>query len=104
MKEDKYGLYLRDFVKASLGGDDEPTDTGTTILTIQLTIDESLEPKWNVIISRTDPKPISQKDRRLLSFGVVGFDHEKDFQWGRVQSSRNTLIHERSFIVLSRKR
>lgn len=83
MKEDKFGLYLRDFGKVCLGGDDEPTDTGTTILTIQLTIDESLEPRWNVITSRTDPKPISQKDRRLLSFGVVGFDHEKDFKWGR---------------------
>lgn len=82
-KEDKFGLYLRDFVKVCLGGDDEPTDTGTTILTIQLAIDESLEPKWNVITSRTDPKPISQKDRRLLSFGVVGFDYDKDFQWGR---------------------
>ena len=83
MKEDKFGLYLRDFVKVCLGGDDEPTGTGTIILTIQLTIDDSLEPKWNVITSRTDPKPIGQKDRRLLSFGMVGFDHEKDFQWGR---------------------
>ena len=82
-KEDKFGLYLRDFVKVCLGEDDEPIDSGTTILTIQLTIDDSLEPKWNVITSRTDPKTISQKDRRQLSFGVVGFDYEKDFQWGR---------------------
>lgn len=83
MKEDKFGLYLRDYDKAKSQGDDEPTDTGTTILTIQLTIDDTLEPKWNVITNRTEPKQISQKDRRLLSFGVVGFDHEKDFQWGR---------------------
>lgn len=83
IKEDKFGLYLRDFEKAFQGGDDEPTETGTTILTIQLTIDDTLEPKWNVITSRTDPKPIPQKDRRLLSFGVVGFDHDKDFLWGR---------------------
>lgn len=83
IKEDKFGLYLRDYDKAKSQGDDEPTETGTTILTIQLTIDDTLEPKWNVITNRTDPKPVSQKDRRLLSFGVVGFDHEKDFQWGR---------------------
>lgn len=82
-KEDKFGLYLRDYAKAFLGGDDEPIDNGTTILTIQLTIDDTLEPKWNVVTSRTDPKPIGQKDRRQLSFGAVGFDHEKDFQWGR---------------------
>ena len=83
LKEDKFGLYLRDFEKAKEAVDDEPTDNGITILTIQLTIDETLEPKWNVITNRSDPRPISQKDRRLLSFGVVGFDHEKDFQWGR---------------------
>jgi len=35
MKEDKFGLYLRDYAKAFLGGDDEPIDGGTTILTIQ---------------------------------------------------------------------
>ena len=82
-KEDKFGLYLRDYEKVCLGLDDEPTDGGILILTIQLTIDQTLEPKWNVITSRSDPKPINQKDRRLLSFGMVGFDHEKDFQWGR---------------------
>lgn len=83
LREDKYGLYLRDLSKTCLGGEDEPTDGGINILTIRLTIDNSLEPKWNVITNRTDPKPINQKDRRLLSFGVVGFDHEKDFQWGK---------------------
>ena len=84
VREDKFGLYLRDLEKVCRGDDDdEPTDTGTTILTIQLTIDDTLEPKWNVITKQNAPKPISQKDRRLLSFGVVGCDHEKDFQWGR---------------------
>ena len=83
IKEDKFGLYLRDFEKAKMDSDDEPTDVGIQILTIQLSIDDTLEPKWNVITNRTNPKPISQNDRRLLSFGVVGFDYEKDFQWGR---------------------
>ena len=84
LTEDKFGLYLRDFKSTWLGlENDEPTDNGIVILTIRLTIDSTLEPKWEVITNRTDPKPISQKDRRLLSFGVVGYDHEKDFQWGR---------------------
>lgn len=83
-KDDKFGLYLRDFTKSFLNdADDEPTDSGTVILSIRLTIDESLEPKWEVVTNRTEPRSISQKDRRLLSFGVVGFDHEKDFQWGK---------------------
>lgn len=84
IKEDKYGLYLRDFEKTRNGAkDDEPEDNGIPIITINLTIDETLEPKWNVITNRTEPKPIGQKDRRLLSFGLVGFDYEKDFHWGR---------------------
>ncbi|MBQ9812783.1 MAG: AAA family ATPase [Thermoguttaceae bacterium] len=83
MKEDKYGLYLRDYDKMHRGGDDEPTDDGLKSITIQLTIDETLEPKWNVITNRTEPKPIGHKDRRLFSFGAVGFDNEKDFLWGR---------------------
>ena len=83
IEEDKFGLYLRDFEKALLGGEDEPIDNGMMILTIQLTIDDSLEPKWSVITNRTDPKTMNQKERQLLAFGIVGFDHEKDFQWGR---------------------
>lgn len=83
LKEDKFGLYLRDYDKAKTSGDDEPTDAGTTILTIQLTVDYTLEPKWNVITNRMDPKPIGHKDRRFLSNGMVGFDQDKDFQWGR---------------------
>ena len=84
IKEDKFGLYLRDYDKVISGNnDDEPSDTGKTIITVSLTIDETLEPKWNIITNRTEPKPISQKDRRMLSFGIVGFDYEKDFLWGR---------------------
>lgn len=89
LKEDKYGLLLRDLEKSMNAGEDEPTDTGTSILTIRLSIDDTLEPAWSVITNRTDPKPISHGDRRLLSFGVVGFDYEKDFQWGR-----NSILQE----------
>ena len=83
MKENKFGLYLRDYEKSFTDGDDEPTEDGITILTIRLTIDSTLEPKWEVITNRTEPKIISQRDRRLLSFGTVGFEQDKDFQWGR---------------------
>ncbi len=82
-KEDRFGLYLRDFDLSQQGGDDEPIDGGIVVITIRLTIDASLEPKWEVITNRTEPRPIGQRDRRLLSFGVVGFDQDKDFQWGR---------------------
>lgn len=83
-KEDKFGLYLRDLDKVILNTEnDEPTDTGTIVLTIRLTIDSALEPKWEVITKRTDPKGISHKERKLMAFGVVGIETERDFQWGR---------------------
>ena len=84
LKEEKFGFYLRDFDKIKRNGvDDEPVDGGVDVLTIKLAIDRNLEPKWEVITNRIETKPISQNDRRLLSFGVVGFDQDKDFQWGR---------------------
>ncbi len=90
-KEDKFGLYLRDLNKVIQNAEnDEPTDGGTIVLTIRLTIDSTLEPKWEVITKRTDPKGISHKERKLIAFGVVGIETEKDFQWGR-----GSVLHKR---------
>ena len=84
LSEDKFGLYLRDFEAVIHGAEnDEPVEGKTPVITIRLTIDDTLEPIWLVITNRTDPRPISQKDRRLFSFGVVGFNYDKDFLWGR---------------------
>lgn len=83
LTEDKFGLYLRNEERRIIGGNDEPKDDGTNVLTIRLTVNEDLEPKWEVITDRTEPKTIGHKDRRLLAFGAVGFDQDKDFQWGR---------------------
>ncbi len=84
INEEKYGLYLRNAIAVAEGNpDDEPVDGGITAITIRLTVDKSLEPIWEVITSRGEPKSISARDRQLLSVGVVGFDYEKDFLWGR---------------------
>lgn len=91
LKEDKFGLFLRDEDKLKKIGtsdvmddeDDEPESSDSIVLTIKLTIDSSLEPKWAVITNRSEPKSISHRDRSLLSFGSVGYDLEKDFRWGK---------------------
>lgn len=84
LTEDKFGLYLRDAnAVQNNDADDEPKDGRERVLTVQLKIDNSLEPEWNVITNRQDPKPISARDRKILSLGVVGDDYDKDFQWGR---------------------
>ncbi len=87
LTEDKYGLYLRDPDAVILGKEnDEPVADHSPILTIRLTIDNTLEPVWTVVTNRSEPRQISQKDRRLLSLGVVGLDYDKDFSWGRTSA------------------
>ncbi len=84
LTEDKFGLYLRNFGAVAIGAEnDEPVDNETSVITIRLTIDNTLEPVWSIISNRTDPRPITQKDRRYFSFGLIGFEYEKDFVWGR---------------------
>lgn len=84
MAEDKYGLYLRKpHTEFADGINDEPANNEPRCLTIQLTVDSTLEPKWEIVCNRLEPKSISQADRRTLSFGVVGEDCSKDMVWGK---------------------
>ena len=84
INEEKYGLYLRNAIAVANGDpNDEPIDGGILAITIRLMVDDTLEPKWEVITNRTEPKGISSKDRLQLGVGIVGFDYEKDFLWGR---------------------
>lgn len=83
LSEDKYGLYLRKpDVEYDGESDDEPSDDEIS-LTVQLTIDSSLEPKWEVVCNRKEPKVISAKDRQKLNVCVIGNSAYADFQWGK---------------------
>ena len=79
LRESKYGLYLRGSV---LEEDDEPTED-EAFLTIQLTIDNSLEPIWNAISNGKDSKNISQADRQLMSVGYIGTEIRNQLNWGK---------------------
>ena len=84
MAEDKFGLYLR---KSGVPYDgltnDEPEDSSPLCLTIQLTVDSSLEPHWAIICNRAEPKPISNRERSKLAVECVGDNCSKDLAWGR---------------------
>lgn len=83
-QEDKYGLFLRNAEAVSANAEnDEPVDGQAVVVTVKLTIDKALEPRWEVVTNHSGSKSISATDRKLLAFGVVGFDCEKDFSWGR---------------------
>lgn len=98
--EDKYGFFLRR-LNAVTGNlpDDEPEDGQPYCLTIELTIDSTLEPKWNIVCNHNEPKTISYADRKLFQVGIVGEHCDKDLVWGKNSilqkySSSKTALHE----------
>ena len=84
LAEDKFGMYLRcPGVKYDKITDDEPKDDLPICLTIQLTINGSLEPKWEIVCNRQAPRNISHSDRKQFSVGAIGSNIAKDLVWGK---------------------
>lgn len=84
LAEGKFGFYLRKIgVPYEADLDDEPTDDAAMCLSVRLKIDSQLEPTWDVVTNRGEPKPISHYDRKKMQLGVIGSDFDKDLTWGR---------------------
>lgn len=84
LSEDKFGLYLRKPNSILEDGvNDEPEPGQDVCLTIQLTIDSTLEPKWEIVCNRKEARPISHSDRKLLSVASIGGNCAKDMVWGK---------------------
>jgi hypothetical protein len=97
LAEDKFGFYLRSgaaicssFLVDNVGTswDDEIRNGENGCLTLRLTIDSSLEPKWEIICNRLQPKSIGVTDRRTLLCSFIGTEINGDFSWGR-----NSILH-----------
>ncbi|MFT3815767.1 MAG: AAA family ATPase [Acidovorax sp.] len=79
---DKYGQYLRGWNFAALKLTDEPEDHLESVLTVRLTVDKDLEPKWMVVCDRhPDGVPFKQGDRNKVSVGLIGAYSEKQLSW-----------------------
>lgn len=79
---DKYGQYLRGWDAAALKLTDEPEDHLESVLTVRLTVDKDLEPKWMVVCDRhPDGVPFKQGDRNKVSVGLIGAYSEKQLSW-----------------------
>ena len=84
LAEDKFGLYLRKpYISFDKTSDDEPCDTLPLCLTMQLTVDSSLEPKWEIISNRQESKIIAYGDRKLIAVGAIGENCSRDMVWGK---------------------
>jgi len=84
LSEEKFGLYLRNPDIPYDGiSDDEPKDGQRPCVSVQLSIDKTLEPKWEIVCNRKDPLTLNTADRKKFPFNVVGDDAKTDLQWGK---------------------
>lgn len=78
----KYGHYLRGWNEAALKLVDEPDDHLEPVLTIRLTVERELEPKWIVVCERApEGVPFKQADRSKVSVGLIGAYSERQLSW-----------------------
>jgi putative ATP-dependent endonuclease of OLD family len=78
----KYGQFLRGWDASTLTLTDEPDDLLEKVMTIRLTIDSSLEPKWIAVCDRTpEGVPFRLADRTKVSVGMIGAFSERQFSW-----------------------
>lgn len=81
-REDRMGLHLRGWSR-NQELHDEPKDGDESVVSVRLSVDETLEPVWELITDRQAPKILRQRDRGL--FGLVRLDGETDVHlaWGQ---------------------
>ena len=78
----KYGHHLRGWDAASLKLTDEPEDHHECVLTVRLTVNKDLEPKWTVVCDRhPDGVQFKPGDRNKVSVGLIGAYSEKQLSW-----------------------
>jgi putative ATP-dependent endonuclease of the OLD family len=83
LREDKFGLWMCGWHETD-GLRPDPDNDCEEVLSVRLTIDESLEPQWNVVKpSNDDAKRISWQDRQKLGLIRLGLDVDRQLAWGR---------------------
>lgn len=82
LSDQKFGLAQRGWGVDGLH--DEPLEDDEPVITVRLTIDDSLEPRWEVVNDRqAEPRLISSRDRESLGATRLGADVDRHFTWGR---------------------
>ncbi|MEH4929619.1 ATP-dependent nuclease [Enterobacter cloacae] len=78
----KYGNYLRGWDITALKLMDEPDDLLESVLTVRLTVEKDLEPKWNAVCDRSpEGVPFKQADRNKANVGLIGAYSERQLSW-----------------------
>jgi putative ATP-dependent endonuclease of the OLD family len=92
LTEGKFGLFQRGW-HPEKGFHDGPEDDHENVITVQLLVDDSLEPQWSLVFSGHSERPrIMSKDREKLGMARLGVAVDKELSWGRGSAlSRLTL-------------
>lgn len=99
LQRNKYGLnkrFLNNLNHIIDDVSDDELNTEIGILTIQLTVDKYLEPKWNIINNRQDPIEIRANDRASLNVFLVSDYIDKHFSWSKGNPLYSLLKEEDS--------
>jgi putative ATP-dependent endonuclease of the OLD family len=80
--DDKFGLHLRGWDGMALH--DEPGATDELVLSIQLFVDKSLEPKWSIANDRrTERRSVSAADRDAFGIIRIGDVLDRHLSWSK---------------------
>lgn len=84
---DAYGLYVRGFDPGTGNVEDEPRAELRDVLSVQLTVNDDLDPKWTLVSDRAVAQGFSRdlrwSDRLRLAPARIGSFAARDFSWRR---------------------
>lgn len=104
LSEAKFGYWIRGWDGETIK--DEPTDNDQPLLTIQLTIDESLDPIWLIVNDRRpEGKRISSFDRAKFGVSPIRDYSNRQLSWGPGSVLTQLMEeHENNLSVLAEAR
>lgn len=83
LRDNKFGLEVRGW-NAETGLRDEPQEGDELVLSINVTVDDDLEPNWTVVNDRKpEGEKIGPNDRSALGLIRISADVEQHLSWGR---------------------
>lgn len=101
LHDSRMGLHLRGW---SPDGDlhDEPEDGDEPVLTVRLTVEAALDPVWELITDRHEPRVLSTRDRALFGVVRLGGEAERHLTWAQGSAlSRLNNEKEDAAVLLS---
>ncbi|SPS03053.1 conserved hypothetical protein [Cupriavidus taiwanensis] len=96
-RDDKYGLSLSGW--GPNGWAEEPSESNgiEAALTLRLTVDSTLEPKWSIFVRRSGQEDLSKSiafpDRKLFGTARLGTYSDRHLSWGRGSSLQQVGAH-----------